>query len=79
MTQRIKALYENGVLRPLQPLQGVPDHSRVDITVSTPDTLDARHGPGGLEACLGTLPAADADEMSRIIEAEFEKVDERDW
>jgi len=35
MTKTILAIFENGVLRPLQPLVGVPDHAETDVTVST--------------------------------------------
>ncbi|MEW6213521.1 MAG: antitoxin family protein [Acidobacteriota bacterium] len=32
MSQKITAIYENGILRPLTPLE-LPDHSRVEIEV----------------------------------------------
>jgi len=33
--QTVEAIYENGVLRPLQALEGLPEHSRVKITISS--------------------------------------------
>jgi predicted DNA-binding antitoxin AbrB/MazE fold protein len=36
MVQQVEAVYENGVLRPLEPLN-LPDSQRVRITVATPD------------------------------------------
>ena len=35
MTKTIEAVYENGVLKPVQPLD-LPDHQRVFITVDVP-------------------------------------------
>jgi len=33
MLQVIEAIYENGVLRPLEPLKGFPEHSKLKITI----------------------------------------------
>ncbi len=74
MTQTVEAVFENGILRPLSPLHNLAEHSRVTLTVSAPAA--ASHP---LEACIGTLPDEDAEEMRRIIEAEFEKVDLSEW
>ena len=35
MTKRVEAIYENGVLKPTQPLP-LREHERVQITVQTP-------------------------------------------
>ena len=35
MTHTVKAVYEGGVLRPLQPLH-LPDHSEIEITIHMP-------------------------------------------
>ncbi|MBM4086413.1 MAG: DUF104 domain-containing protein [Planctomycetes bacterium] len=74
MVQTIEAVYENGVLRPLSPLQGIEEHRRVKLTVEAEDR--PRHP---LADCVGILPDEDAEEMLRIIEEEFEKVDPREW
>lgn len=37
MTKTIEAIYENGVLKPLQPLN-LSDHQRVSITIDLPVT-----------------------------------------
>ena len=71
--QTIEAVYENGVLRPLRPLQGIAENDRVTVTVTTTG------GAGSLQACVGTLPDADAREMRAIIESEFEQVEPDDW
>jgi len=74
MTRFIEALYENGVLRPLHPLEGVAEHSRVR------GTLELDEGNASpLMACIGTLPDEDAEEMMRAIEEEFERIDPDAW
>jgi predicted DNA-binding antitoxin AbrB/MazE fold protein len=74
MTQTIEAIYENGILRPIQPLEGVAERSRVRVTVEA-----AERAPHPLADCLGILPDEDAEEMRRIIEDEFERVNPDDW
>jgi predicted DNA-binding antitoxin AbrB/MazE fold protein len=39
MVQRIQAIYENGVLRPLEPLN-LPDRQEVSLTVQTGENAD---------------------------------------
>ena len=34
-SQTVEAIYENGVLRPLQALEGLPEYTKVKITIST--------------------------------------------
>ena len=73
MTRTVQALYENGVLRPLEPLEGVAEHSHVQVTV---ELMERRQL---LVDCIGTLPDDDAQEMLSIIEDEFERVDAEGW
>lgn len=68
MTQIIEAIYEDGVLRPLQPLKDIEEHSKVKIIIET--ETQPRHP---LADCIGILPDEDAREMRRIIEEEFEE------
>lgn len=77
IARTIKAIFENGVLRPLQPLEGVPEHTRVDVTVVSADP--GENGKPGLRACIGSISDADAGEMRRAVDEEFERVDDRDW
>lgn len=74
--QTVDAIYENGVLRPLTPLAGVPEHGAVRITVTEATANGARQS---FADCVGTLPDADAQEMSKAIEREFERVDPNEW
>jgi predicted DNA-binding antitoxin AbrB/MazE fold protein len=70
MTKTIEAIYEDGLLRPIQPLEGVADRSRVRLTVEVAEPL---------ADCIGILSDEDAEEMRRIIEAEFERVRPEKW
>lgn len=69
MVQTIEAIYENGVLRPLQPLEGITEHVKLRITVEVEEPQ--RHP---LADCIGIMPAEDAEEILHIIEDEFGKV-----
>ena len=74
MTLRIEALYEDGILRPLEPLAGVAEHSHLTITLDLKDG-----GSHPLVDVIGTLPNEDAEEMKQIINEEFERVDAEEW
>ena len=74
MTRRIDAVFEGGVLRPLEKLDGIAEHTRVKLTVETVSS-----DGDGLSACGGIMPDEDARELRRIVEDEFERVDEHEW
>ncbi len=73
MKKNLQAIYEHGVLRPLEPLEGIAENSEVKLTVQS---LPTRHD---LKDLFGTLPKENADEMRKIIDEEFEKVDLSEW
>lgn len=73
MTTTIEAIYENGVLRPVKPLEGVPEHSVVRLTINESSR------PHPLANCIGIMPDEDANEIRRIIDEEFSKVNPDDW
>lgn len=66
MTRTIEALYEDGILRPLEPLAGVEDHARLTLTF---ELMESRPHP--ISEVVGILSDEDADEMRRIIDEEF--------
>jgi predicted DNA-binding antitoxin AbrB/MazE fold protein len=74
VTRTINAVYEGGILRPLQALEGIEEHTRVRVTVET-----VAPAVGILADCIGILPDEDAEEMRRIVEDEFERVDPGEW
>lgn len=62
------------MLRPMRPLRGIDEHSKVRIMVEP-----AQESSHPLEGCIGILPDEDADEMRRPIDSEFEQVNPREW
>lgn len=73
MKKIIHAIYEKGVLRPLEPLEEVAENSEVELAIQYPTK------PHPLKDIFGILPQEDADEMRKIVEKEFEKVDLNEW
>ena len=73
-TLTIDAIYENGVLRPLEPLQGLSEHNKVRITIESEKT---KVHP--LLQFAGILSNEEAAALQAIIEEEFEKVDPNAW
>ena len=63
MTMTLDAIFENGILRPVEPIEGIREHSRVRISLESDS--GSEHPLG---AVIGTLSDEDADEMLRIIE-----------
>jgi predicted DNA-binding antitoxin AbrB/MazE fold protein len=62
MEQIVEALYENGVLTPLQPLD-LPDHQRVTISVRVPgEPAD----PEGLSGWRGVYEGVAENELDAI-------------
>lgn len=72
--QTVEAIYENGVLRPLQPLEGFAEHCKVKITIQCDEIP-----PHPLARFAGILSDEEAQELRRIIEEEFERIDLNAW
>lgn len=73
MKDTLRAVFENGVFRPLRRPKGLADRREVTLTV----TLDEE--PASLAELAGSISQDDAQEMRQIIEREFERVDPREW
>lgn len=71
----IDAIYEDGVIRPIHPLKGISEHSRLKVSVS-PLVEGEGHT---LASCLGTISQEDAQQMTNAIDEAFEKVDLSEW
>lgn len=71
--QTIEAIYENGVLRPLEPLDGLAEHSKVKVTI------EYKAEPHPLMQFAGILNNEEAAELLNIIEEEFKRVDPNAW
>ena len=67
MTQHIDAIYEHGILKPLEPLN-LTENQRVRVSVSTEVALDAdivarqRQAMEELDAIMDTLPDNSPDD-----------------
>ncbi len=73
MTKTLEAVYENGVFRPLKRPDGIAEHGRVTLTVTTDEK------PSSLADLAGRISADDAEDMRAIVEREFERVDLSEW
>jgi predicted DNA-binding antitoxin AbrB/MazE fold protein len=73
MKETLRAVFENGVFRPLKRPKGVAERREVTLTVTVED------GPSSLADFGGRISADDAQEMREIIEREFERVDPGEW
>lgn len=71
--ETFKAVFENGVFRPLRMPRGLPEHREVTLTVTIDET------PSSLVDFNGRLSPDAARELREIVEREFERVDPREW
>lgn len=74
MVRTIRAIYEEGVFRPLDSFEGLPDRTTVRLRVET-----AASDGASLSSFAGLWSEQEADEITAIVEAEFEGVDPREW
>jgi predicted DNA-binding antitoxin AbrB/MazE fold protein len=74
MVRSFEAIYSNGVLRPVEPVDFLDENRRVTVLVEMPD--ESRRPLAGW---VGGLTNGDAEDMRRSIEADFEQVDPDDW
>lgn len=74
MLARDHGIYRKGELYPLKPLKGLKENTQVRLTVEP-----ASGAPSALERFAGVLSAEEADEMLKLIEEEFERVEPDAW
>lgn len=74
MTKTIHAIYKDGLLKPLDPIEGIKENSEVEIIVSIKE-----QPPHYILRFAGILSEEDAYAMSKVIEDEFEKVNPNEW
>lgn len=72
MTRTIEAVFENTVLKPLEPIKGFREHEKMTII------LCPHPRKGDLRKLVGTLTHEEAEEMRKSIGSEFERV-EGEW
>jgi predicted DNA-binding antitoxin AbrB/MazE fold protein len=73
MRETLRAVFENGVFRPLRRPRGVAEHREVTLTV----TVDDR--PTSLADFRGRISSEGAQEMREVVDREFERVDPDEW
>ena len=69
MKETLRAVFENGVFRPLQRPKGLAERREVTLTVTV------EKAPSSLADCGGRISSDDAQDMREVIEREFERVD----
>jgi predicted DNA-binding antitoxin AbrB/MazE fold protein len=68
MTQQIEVVYENGVLRPLGPVPAqLHESERYTVTITTPDSREARLDTVAIAAARQAGPAPGLEEVRRIL------------
>ena len=72
MTRMIEVIYEDKVLKPLMSIKGLKKHERTWVI------LCPRPKKKALHELVGTLSHEEAEEMQKLIDKEFEKV-EGEW
>jgi len=74
MTKTIHAMYEHGILRPLEPIEGIKENTEVEVTIAVKQK-ELSH----ILRFAGILSEEEANTMLRIVEEEFERVNLDEW
>lgn len=74
MSQAINAIYKGGHFVPLAPVQGVQDNQSVRLTI-----LVSKKEEHPLMRFVGSISNEEANELSEVIQEEFEKVNSDEW
>lgn len=69
MTRAVEVIYEDKVLKPLEPIEGIKEHERI-VSILSPHPVKK-----GLREIAGTLSHEEAEAMQKLIEEEFEKIE----
>jgi predicted DNA-binding antitoxin AbrB/MazE fold protein len=69
MHQQVEVVYENGVLRPLEPLPAqLQEHQHLTVTIDTPDALEARLDIASVAAAKRDAdPTVSLEEVRQIL------------
>lgn len=74
MSQAITAIYKSGHFIPLVPVQGLQDNQAVKLNI-----LVSQKKEHPLMRFAGSISDDEANELSKIIKEEFEKVNPDEW
>ena len=72
MAKTVEAVYEDNVLKPVEPIKGIKEHERVLVILCLQPIKK------GLRELVGTLTHEEAEVMQKLIDEEFEKI-EGEW
>jgi len=72
MTKAVEAIYEDNVLKPVEPIKGIKEHERVLVILCSHPIKK------GLRELVGILTHEEAEVMQKLIDEEFEKI-EGEW
>ena len=72
MAKTVEAVYEDNVLKPVEPIKGIKEHERVLVILCSHPIKK------GLRELVGTLTHEEAEVMQKLIDEEFEKI-EGEW
>ena len=72
MTKTVEAIYEDNVLKPVEPIKGIKEHERMLVVLCSHPIKK------GLRGLVGTLTHEEAEVMQKLIDEEFEKI-EGEW
>lgn len=72
MIRTVDVIYEDNVLKPLMPLEGLRERERVVVI------LCHRSAKEGLRELVGTLTHEEAEAMQKVIDDEFGKIED-EW
>ena len=74
MPRAIEAIYKQGIIEPVEPLEGFEENSKIKVRIVT---SPKKKNP--ILKFAGILNDKEAKEMINIIEEEFEKVTPDEW
>ncbi|GAN32665.1 MAG: DUF104 domain-containing protein [Candidatus Brocadia sp. AMX2] len=74
MTKTIQAVFEHGVLRPLEPIEGIRENTEVEITIAF-----KQKEVSPILRFAGILSEEEANRMLKVVEEEFERVNPDEW
>ena len=71
MARTVEAIYEENVLKPIEPIKGIKEPENVIV-------IFCSHPKKGLRVLVGTLTYEEAEVMQKLIDEEFEEI-EGEW
>ncbi|MCK6468446.1 MAG: antitoxin family protein [Candidatus Brocadia sinica] len=74
MTKTIQAVFEHGILRPLEPIEGIRENTEVEITI-----IFKQKEVSPVLRFAGILSKEEANRMLKVVEEEFERVNPDEW